>query len=110
MSGTSWAGTSTRAHVLAPVQAVLKPQRKELDSIRDTEFRTEFLYDDAGVPIRLSGQDPEKREDVLRLLVHKLARPGRDGSAARCRGNSRGSRTSAVGGRCCSWAATGRPR
>ncbi|MEU4083098.1 hypothetical protein [Streptomyces aureus] len=81
MSGTSWAGTSTRAHVLAPVQAVLKPQQKELDSIRDTEFRTEFLYDDAGVPIRLSGQDPEKREDVLRLLVHKLARPGRDGSA-----------------------------
>jgi hypothetical protein len=81
MSGTSWAGTSTRAHVLAPVQAVLKPQQKELDSIRDTEFRTEFLYDDAGVPIRLSGQEPEKREDVLRLLVHKLARPGRDGSA-----------------------------
>ncbi|MEV5796598.1 hypothetical protein [Streptomyces collinus] len=80
MSGTSWAGTSSRAHVLAPVQAVLKPQQKELDSIRDTEFRTEFLYDDAGVPIRLSGQDPEKREDVLRLMVHKLARPGRDGS------------------------------
>lgn len=81
MSGTSWAGTSTRAHVLAPVQAVLKPQPKELRSIRDTVFRTEFQYDDAGLPIRLSGQDPDKREDVLRLLVHKLARPGRDGSA-----------------------------
>ncbi|MFI9122775.1 hypothetical protein ACIGW0_25870 [Streptomyces bikiniensis] len=80
MSGTSWAGTSTRAHVLAPVQAVLKPQTQALDSIRRTVFRTEFLYDDAGQPIRLSGQDPEKRPDVLRLLVHKLARPGRDGS------------------------------
>ncbi|MCQ8831732.1 hypothetical protein [Streptomyces malaysiensis] len=86
MSGTSWAGTSTRAHVLAPVQAVLKPQPKELRSIRDTVFRTEFLFDDSGLPIRLSGQDPEKREDVLRLLVHKLARPGRDGSASPLQG------------------------
>lgn len=82
MSGTSWAGTSVRAHVLAPVQAVLKPQPKELRSIRETVFRTEFVYDDAGLPIRLSGQDPDKREDVLRLLVHKLARPGQDGSAS----------------------------
>jgi hypothetical protein len=81
MSGTSWAGTSTRAHVLAPVQAVLKPQPQALRSIRDTVFRTEFLYDDAGRPIRLSGQDPDKRDDVLRMLVHRLARPCRDGSA-----------------------------
>ncbi|MFE1961390.1 hypothetical protein [Streptomyces sp. NPDC059479] len=82
MSGTSWAGTSTRAHVLAPVRAVLKPQPKALRSIQETVFRTEFLYDDAGQPIRLSGQDPEKREDVLRLMVDRLARPGRDGSAS----------------------------
>ncbi|MEU7316462.1 hypothetical protein [Streptomyces sp. NPDC007083] len=82
MSGTSWAGTSTRAHVLAPVRAVLKPHQKALDSIRETVFRTEFLYDDAGHPIRLSGQDPEKREDVLRLVVDRLARPGRDQSAS----------------------------
>lgn len=75
MSGTSWAGTSTRAHVLAPVRAVLKPQNKALRSIRDTVFRTEFLYDEAGHPIRLSGQDPDKREDVLRLMIDRLARP-----------------------------------
>ncbi|GHG93921.1 hypothetical protein [Streptomyces rubradiris] len=81
MSGTSWAGTSTRAHVLAPVRAVLKPQPQALRSIRDTVFRTEFQYDDAGRPIRLSGQDPDKRDDVLRMLVHRLARPRRDGSA-----------------------------
>lgn len=81
MSGTSWAGTSTRAHVLAPVQAVLKPQPKELRSIRETVFRTAFQYDDAGLPIRLSGQDPERRGDILRLLVHKLGRPGRGGGA-----------------------------
>ncbi|MFF3892851.1 hypothetical protein ACFYY3_06595 [Streptomyces sp. NPDC001812] len=82
MSGTSWAGTSTRAHVLAPVRAVLKPQPKALRSIADTVFRAEFLYDDAGQPIRLSGQDPDKREDVLRLMVDRLARPRRDGAAS----------------------------
>ncbi|WP_171162556.1 hypothetical protein [Streptomyces sp. I05A-00742] len=82
MSGTSWAGTSTRAHVLAPVRAVLKPQSKALRSIRETVFRTEFLYDAAGQPIRLSGQDPDKREDVLRLMIDRLARPRGDGSAS----------------------------
>ncbi|MFE5853802.1 hypothetical protein ACFQ61_11390 [Streptomyces sp. NPDC056500] len=82
MSGTSWAGTSTRAHVLAPVRAVLKPQSKALRSIRDTVFRTEFLYDAAGHPIRLSGQDPDRREDVLRLMIDRLARPRRDGTTS----------------------------
>ncbi|OKJ03741.1 hypothetical protein AMK18_00645 [Streptomyces sp. CB01249] len=78
MSGTSWAGTSTRAHVVAPVQAVLKPQPEALRSIGESLFRTEFMYDDAGQPIRISGQNPETREAVLRLLVEKLARPPRD--------------------------------
>ncbi|MEU7296596.1 hypothetical protein AB0A76_25870 [Streptomyces exfoliatus] len=82
MSGTSWAGTSTRAHVLAPVRAVLKPQSKALRSIRDTVFRTEFLHDAAGQPIRLSGQDPDQREDVLRLMIDRLARPRSDGSSS----------------------------
>ncbi|MEU8867624.1 hypothetical protein [Streptomyces umbrinus] len=82
MSGTSWAGTSTRAHILAPVRAVLKPQSKALRSIRDTVFRTEFLHDSAGQPIRLSGQDPDKRADVLRLMIDRLARPRRDGSTS----------------------------
>ncbi|MBK0371500.1 hypothetical protein I3215_01045 [Streptomyces sp. RB110-1] len=82
MSGTSWAGTSTRAHVLAPVRAVLKPQRKALDAIRKTVLRTEFLYDAAGQPIRLSGQDPDQREDVLRLMIDRLARSRSDGNSS----------------------------
>ncbi|MEO3847782.1 hypothetical protein ABGB09_09025 [Streptomyces sp. B8F3] len=86
MSGTSWAGTSTRAHVLAPVRAVLKPQRKALRSIRDTVFRTEFVHDGAGQPIRLSGQHPDKREDVLRLMIDRLARPRRDGTTSPLQG------------------------
>ncbi|MFF8654132.1 pPIWI_RE_Z domain-containing protein [Streptomyces huasconensis] len=82
MSGTSWAGTSTRAHVLAPVRAVLKPQPKALEAIRQTVFRTEFLYDAAGQPIRLSGQDPDKRADVLRLMIDRLARSRGDGHSS----------------------------
>lgn len=80
MSGTSWAGTSTRAHVLAPVQAVLKPDKKALKAIRGTTFRTNFLYDQDGRPITLSGQDQQIRQDVLKQLIGKLARPGRSGT------------------------------
>ncbi|WP_281290701.1 hypothetical protein [Streptomyces sedi] len=82
MSGTSWAGTSTRAHVLAPVRAVLKPQNKALRSIRHTVFRTEFVHDAAGQAIRLSGQDPDKRGDVLRMMIGRLARPRSDGTTS----------------------------
>ncbi|MEU6108080.1 hypothetical protein ABZ853_06640 [Streptomyces albidoflavus] len=78
MSGTSWAGTSTRSHVVAPVRAVLKPQPEALRSIGETVFRTEFMYDDGGQPIRVSGGDLEDRENALRLLVTKLARSNRD--------------------------------
>ncbi|MEO3976479.1 hypothetical protein [Streptomyces sp. CAU 1734] len=78
MSGTSWAGTSTRAHVVAPVRAVLKPQPDALRSIGETVFRTEFMYDPAGQPIRISGQKAENRDSALRMLVEKLARPHRD--------------------------------
>ncbi|WP_340556986.1 pPIWI_RE_Z domain-containing protein [Streptomyces sp. GSL17-111] len=79
MSGTSWAGTSTRAHVLAPVRAVLRPGTKALRAISETHFRTHFLYDTAGRPIRLSGQHPDRRADVLRSMVLGLARDGRGG-------------------------------
>jgi hypothetical protein len=82
MSGTSWAGTSTRAHVLEPVRAVLKPHEGAVQAVRQTEFRLMFQYDDAGRPIRLSGQDPDDREAVLRLLVSRLARPGRGDDTA----------------------------
>ncbi|MGX1808346.1 pPIWI_RE_Z domain-containing protein [Nocardia sp. NPDC055321] len=80
MSGTSWAGTSTRAHILAPVQAVLKPDDKAIAAIRGTTFRTNFLYDEQNRPFTLSGQDHAIRNDVLKQLVSKLARPGRGGT------------------------------
>ncbi|MFC8383566.1 hypothetical protein [Nocardia sp. NPDC057272] len=77
MSATSWAGTSTRAHVLAPVQAVLKPHPKAVAAVQSTTFRTKFLYDKDNRPITLSGQDQSVRTDVLRQLVSQLGRtPG----------------------------------
>ncbi|WP_239405659.1 hypothetical protein [Frankia sp. Cj3] len=77
MSGTSWAGTSTRSHVLAPVGAVLKPNSKALKAIRRTVFTTLFLYDDEGQPISLSGQDLDVRPAMLRLMVTRLGKRSR---------------------------------
>lgn len=80
MSGTSWAGTSTRAHVLAPVKAVLKPDARALGAIRSTVFRTHFLYDDDNTPLSLSGQEQSVRPAVLRRMIACLGRPARGGA------------------------------
>ncbi|GAB2691838.1 pPIWI_RE_Z domain-containing protein [Kitasatospora kifunensis] len=77
MSGTSWAGTSTRAHVLTPVGAVLKPSERSLAAVRRTVFRTRFLFDDNGKPISLSGTDQKARLPVARAIADRLGSPGR---------------------------------
>ncbi|MFJ9884292.1 hypothetical protein ACIQRW_00305 [Streptomyces sp. NPDC091287] len=74
MSGTSWAGTSTRAHVMAPVGAILKPHRAAVDSIRQTRFSTLFLYDGEGAPLTLSGARLDTRGRVLAQLVTQLGK------------------------------------
>ncbi|MFF3156737.1 hypothetical protein [Streptomyces sp. NPDC057910] len=74
MSGTSWAGTSTRAHVMAPVSAILKPHPAAVDSIRRTLFRTLFLYDGEGAPLTLSGARLDTRERVLAQMVTQLGK------------------------------------
>ncbi len=79
MSGTSWAGSSTRAHVLAPVDAVLRPSAETLEAVGRTSFATRFLYDDEGRPMRLSGTAPKDRPTVARALALRL---GRDLGAA----------------------------
>ncbi|MBX9386927.1 hypothetical protein ACFPZ0_00675 [Streptomonospora nanhaiensis] len=73
MSGTSWAGKSTRAHVLAPVDAVLRPNATSLEAVAATEFTTRYVYE-SGVPLKLSGQDPRVRPMALRTMVGSLAR------------------------------------
>ncbi|MFG3281090.1 hypothetical protein [Streptomyces sp. NPDC048111] len=74
MSGTSWAGTSTRAHVMAPVKAILKPRPAAVDSIRRTLFRTLFLYDGEGAPLTLSGARLDTRERVLSQMITQLGK------------------------------------
>lgn len=80
MSGTSWAGTSTRAHVLAPVGAVLKPSESSLEAVGESVFTTHFLYDDEGRPMSLSGTEPKARPAAARALVSRLGSPGPGGS------------------------------
>lgn len=82
MSGTSWAGASTRAHVLAPVAAVLMPSERSLDAVGRSRFATRFLYDADGAPMSLSGTDPRVRPAAARALAMRLGSPGRGGGAS----------------------------
>ncbi|MDT8913743.1 hypothetical protein [Amycolatopsis sp. PS_44_ISF1] len=80
MSATSWAGTSTRYHVHAPVDAVLRPQDDEVEAILNTTMRTQFLYWPGTTPprpLRLSGSGPDDREKVLEQMLNQLAIPDR---------------------------------
>lgn len=79
MSGTSWAGESTRAHVMAPVTAVLKPSEAALAAVGRSRFATRFLYGEDGRPMRLSGLDPKVRPAAARALTIRLGSPVRGG-------------------------------
>ncbi|MFE2269839.1 hypothetical protein ACFXB4_11410 [Streptomyces lavendulae] len=80
MSGTSWAGTSTRAHVVAPVGAVLTPSARSLKAVKQSVFTTHFLYDDEGRPLSLSGTEPKARPAACRAMIRRLGLPGRGGA------------------------------
>jgi hypothetical protein len=75
MSGTSWAGTSSRYHLHVPVHAVLQPPAKEIMAIAKSEFRNEFLQGPNGTMLRLSGTDPSQRPAVLEQMLTQLATP-----------------------------------
>ncbi|MEV6931438.1 signal recognition particle [Dactylosporangium sp. NPDC051485] len=78
MSATSWAGTSSRYHVHAQVDAVLRPHESEVAAIKESIFRKLFLYP-PGVTtaLRLSGADPQQRPKQLEQMLHELAVPDR---------------------------------
>nr|WP_062337388.1 hypothetical protein [Herbidospora sakaeratensis] len=82
ISGTSWAGTSTRAHVLEPVAAVLMPSERSLRAVGRSVFATRFLYDAEGKPMKLSGTDPKVRPAAARALAMRLGSPGRGANAS----------------------------
>ena len=75
MSGTSWAGTSSRYHVHVPVHAVLLPPAQETEAIAKSEFRKEFLLGPDGTMLRLSGAPPALRPVVLEQMLTQLAVP-----------------------------------
>jgi len=75
MSATSWAGASSRYHVHVPVGAVLRPHQRQVDAIMETTFRTEFLYDEDGPALRLSGAGTQDRPGVLRQMLRQLDDP-----------------------------------
>lgn len=78
MSATSWAGTSSRYHLHAQVDAILRPHENEISAIKNSTFSKLFLYP-PGVTtaLRLSGTDPRQRPIQLEQMLHLLAVPDR---------------------------------
>jgi hypothetical protein len=70
MSGTSWAGTSSRYHVHVPVHAVLLPPPEEIDAIARSEFRKEFLPGPDGRMLHLSGARSLRPVSLEQMLAH----------------------------------------
>lgn len=75
MSGTSWAGTSTRYHLGVPVNAILRPPQSHIDAVRRTSFSRAIQYDDDGNAIRISGSHPQDRPAAMKALLTRLAVP-----------------------------------
>ncbi|MDT0447041.1 pPIWI_RE_Z domain-containing protein [Streptomyces johnsoniae] len=86
MSGSSWAGDSSRYHVPVEIGVLIEPAADELTTIAEqSEFRFEFVRercdcraaceceegDDA---LRLSGEPVDRRPDILRRLTIALGR------------------------------------
>ncbi|WP_435243740.1 hypothetical protein [Streptomyces cucumeris] len=81
MSGTSWAGESSRAHVRVPVSLVLKPTDASLAAVARTSFATRFLYDHDGRPMSLSGTPPRNRIAQAVAMARRLGEPGLGGTS-----------------------------
>ncbi|MFJ1756068.1 hypothetical protein [Kitasatospora sp. NPDC088134] len=72
MSGSSWAGRSSRYHVAVPVGVIIEPDPMVMERIADeSEMRIEF-FEDGDQKMRISGTDPEERPAKLRRLVDWL--------------------------------------
>ncbi|MFH8346314.1 hypothetical protein [Streptomyces sp. NPDC018045] len=69
MSGSSWAGRSSRYHLREPVGVIIEPPRETMEVIAaESEMRFEFI-DDGEERIHLSGTDPEHRPEKLRRIA-----------------------------------------
>ncbi|MFD5751927.1 hypothetical protein [Streptomyces sp. NPDC127033] len=69
MSGSSWAGDSSRYHIQVPVGVVIEPPEEVMKRIADeSEMRFEFIDDGQG-KLRVSGSDPDERPARLRRIA-----------------------------------------
>ncbi|MFE4974816.1 hypothetical protein ACFRAR_22255 [Kitasatospora sp. NPDC056651] len=69
MSGSSWAGRSSRYHVQVPVGVVIQPRPEVMERIaEESEMRFEFI-DDGPLKLRVSGSPPEERPERLRRIA-----------------------------------------
>nr|WP_275124940.1 hypothetical protein [Streptomyces mobaraensis] len=72
MSGSSWAGASSRYHVCVPVGVIIEPPAEVTERIADESLmRFEFI-DDGDEKLRLSGTHPDDRPEKLRRIATYL--------------------------------------
>jgi hypothetical protein len=83
MSGSSWAGSSSRYHIPVPIGVIIEPAPEELDRIAEqSEFRYEFVRDgcacrvgcERSEALRLSGEPLDRRADILRRMAIALGK------------------------------------
>ncbi|MER7928059.1 hypothetical protein ABTY96_33790 [Streptomyces sp. NPDC096057] len=72
MSGSSWAGLSSRYHIAVEVGAIIHPPRNTTRRIAEESLmRFEFI-EDGDVPMQVSGTDPDDRPGKLRHIATVL--------------------------------------
>lgn len=72
MSGSSWAGSSSRYHIPVPVGIILKPPPVEIERIADrSELRFEFVKTKAGA-LHVSGARLDDRPVILQRMATAL--------------------------------------
>jgi hypothetical protein len=83
LSGTSWAGTSSRYHVHVPVTAVLQAEHAEVEAIRASQFFVDPMQGPNGLPLRLSGAATPLRAASLEQMLGQLGRAALHGQPSR---------------------------
>ncbi|MFL4496641.1 hypothetical protein ACJ6WD_36175 [Streptomyces sp. VTCC 41912] len=72
VSGSSWAGMSSRYHICVPVGVIIEPPTEVTERIADESLmRFEFI-DDGDEKLRLSGTHPDDRPEKLRRIATHL--------------------------------------
>ncbi|WP_339151929.1 hypothetical protein WID27_07820 [Streptomyces sp. F41] len=86
MSGSSWAGSSSRYHIPVDIGVIIEPDPEDLKRIADySEFRIEFIRDRCACRAdctcagrneaqRLSGEPLDQRPEILRRMATELGR------------------------------------